>query len=362
MNQTLLVNQNDFRDTALVDAPTGELADGCIRVDIGPFALTANNVTYMVTGDMIGYWKFFDPDAYGIHKDGHGRMPVWGYGMVVASNCDGIEIGERVYGFFPIANQIDMKPVKMSSMGFQDGMDHRTELHSIYNSYTLIAKDPAFHEAFEQVQPILRPLFTTSFLIDDMFAEADFYGAEQIVILSASSKTALGTAYCLSERDGPKIVGLTSRGNIDFVKSTKFYDQTVGYDEIMSLDASKKTALIDMAGNGDIMSKVYAHFGDKIVYNCMVGKSHWQGGTPPKIEAGAPPAMFFAPDRAKQRFADWGPQQFAQNIGARWVPFCASAKGWMTIEQHEGEAAIMKTYSDLLDGKADPSVGQLFTL
>ncbi|NNC38806.1 MAG: DUF2855 family protein [Hyphomonadaceae bacterium] len=362
MNATLIVNKTDFRDTTLKDAPIGDLADGNIRVDIGPFALTANNITYMVTGDMIGYWKFFDPAAYGIESENAGRMPVWGYGKVVESKCESVPVGSKIYGFFPIANQIDMKPVKFTPVGFQDGADHRVDLHSIYNSYTMVDKDPSFNAAFEELQPILRPLFTTSFLIDDMFADADFYGAEQIVILSASSKTALGTAYCLNERDGPTVVGLTSKGNIDFVEKTGFYNQVVSYDDITSLDTSKKTALIDMAGNGDIMGKVYDHIGNNIVYNCMVGKSHWQGGTPPKITAGAPPTMFFAPDRAKQRFADWGPEGFAKNLGARWVPFCVSAKSWMRVESHTGEAALMRTYKELLDGKADPSLGQLFTL
>lgn len=362
MNKTLLVNRSDFRDTEKVDVPTGELADGNIRVDIGPFALTANNITYMVTGDMIGYWSFFEPSAYGIDKEGTGRMPVWGYGLVTESKCESVPNGTRIYGFFPVAHQVDIKPVKLNPMGFQDGADHRVELHSVYNSYTMIDKDPSFNAAFETLQPILRPLFTTSFLIDDMFADNDFYGAEQIVILSASSKTALGTAYCLSERNGPAVVGLTSNGNKEFVEKTGFYDQTITYDDVASLDASKKTALIDMAGNGDVMGKVYDHIGGNIVYNCMVGKSHWQGGSPPKITAGAPPTMFFAPDRAKQRFADWGAEGFAKNMAARWVPFCASAQSWLSIETLSGEEALMKTYNDLLDGKADPSVGQLFSL
>ena len=362
MNETVIVNRADFRDTQKVEVPTGKLNEGFIRVDIGPFALTANNITYMVTGDLIGYWNFFDPAAYGIQTDKVGRMPVWGYGKVVESKCEGVPEGTRIYGFFPIANQIDMKPVKFSPVGFQDGAEHRVELHSVYNSYTLVDKDPSFNATFDDIQPILRPLFTTSFLIDDMFADNSFYGAEQIIILSASSKTALGTAYCLSERNGPAVVGLTSSGNMEFVGKTGFYDQIVSYDHIAKLDAGKKTALIDMAGNGDVMGKVYEHMGDNIVYNCMVGKSHWQGGKPPKISAGAPPTMFFAPDRAKKRFADWGGEGFAKKMGARWVPFCASAKSWMRVETHTGEAALMRTYHELLDGKADPAVGQLFTL
>lgn len=362
MNQTLLVNRNDFKDTQLVDVSATELADDHIRVDIGPFALTANNITYMVTGDLIGYWKFFDPAAYGIEATDMGRMPVWGYGTVTDSNCDGIKVGERIYGFFPIAKSMDIKPVKLSPLGFQDGAAHRVPLHPIYNTYTLTANDPSFAPALDDIQPVLRPLFTTSFLIDDFFACEDFFGTEQIILLSASSKTALGTAFCLKQRHAVKVVGLTSSGNMDFTSSTGFYDLVESYDNIMGLDASNKTAIIDMAGNGNVNADIYDHFGDNLVYNCMVGKSHWQGAPPPKAKKGAPPAMFFAPDQAKKRMAEWGGAGFAKNLAARWLPFCDSARGWLSIHKQQGDTALLQCYNDFLDGKADPSRGYLFTL
>lgn len=361
-NQTLLVNRADFADVALVKTNVGDLADGHIRVEVGPWALTANNITYMVTGDMIGYWKFFEPKDYGIEMDGFGRMPVWGYGKITQSNCDGIAEGEMLYGFFPIIKSIDMEPIKLSPLGFQDGIEHRKELHSVYNSYTRTDADPSFVPALHAIQPVLRPLFTTSFLIDDMFGAENHFGAEQVILLSASSKTALGTAYCLKERGGVKVAGLTSGGNKTFVEDTGFYDDVKTYDDIAAFDPSVKTALIDMAGNGEVTGKLYEHFGDNIVYNCMVGKSHWQGGSPPKSPKGAPPIMFFAPDRAKQRFADWGSEGFAKNLGARWVPFCQSAKGWLNIEQSEGLEALLPIYKDFLEGRAAPSNGYLFSL
>jgi len=362
MSATLIVDRTDFRKTELVNTDPGDLAKDCIRVDIGPFALTANNITYMVTGDMIGYWKFFDPEAYGIARSGTGRMPVWGFGKVVDSNCDGVPVGTKIYGFFPIAKQIDLKPVKLNPLGFQDGTDHRVNLHSVYNSYSLVDSDPSFAHGVEDLQPILRPLFTTSFLIDDFLADEKFFGAEQVVVISASSKTALGTAYCLSKRDGIEVVGLTSARNVEFVKQTGFYDKVFAYDDIINMDKDKKTALVDMAGNGDINGSLYNHVGANIVYNCMVGKSHWQGASPPAIEQGAPPAMFFAPDRAKQRFSDWGAQGFANKLGAQWIPFCASAKDWLHVESATGEKALLNAYNDFLDGKANPAQGLLFSL
>ena len=364
--QTLLVNRKDFAEVALVDSDLGPLEPDHIRVEIGPWALTANNVTYMVTGDHIGYWHYFDPAHYDLMIEESddirwGRMPIWGYAKVTESHLDAIKVGTQIYGFFPVAGAMDIKPVKLSPRGFQDGADHRTQLHSVYNSYSFTAADPSFG-AHQDLQPILRPLFTTSFLIDDFLARENFFGAQQVLLLSASSKTALGTAFCLKQRGGINVAGLTSGGNKGFVKGTGFYDDVVAYDDITALDPSVKTAVVDMAGNGEVMASVYAHFGDNIVYNCMVGKSHWQGVKPPKVTQGAGPVMFFAPDQAKQRFADWGADGFAQKLGERWMPFCDSASDWLCIERGTGIEAVLSTYKDLLNGVVDPSKATLFSL
>ena len=76
----LWVDKRDFRNTRVVEAGSPELEDGDILVSIDKFALTANNVSYAVSGDMIGYWKFFPTD------DEHwGKVTVWGMADVVGS-------------------------------------------------------------------------------------------------------------------------------------------------------------------------------------------------------------------------------------------------------------------------------------
>lgn len=362
MNRTLIVDRNDFSRTEFVDVSSGDLADDHVRIEIISFALTANNITYMAVGDMIGYWKYFDPKHYGITRPDMGCMPVWGYGVVRESKCEKVNVGAQVYGFFPVAKHIDVRPVKCNVRGFQDGVAHRADLHSVYNVYIYTKNDPSFLPAFDELQPVLRPLFTTSFLLDDFFGEQNHFGARQIIVLSASSKTALGTAFCLKQRGGIRLVGLTSRVNAEFVQGTGFYDEVVNYESIASLDPNAKTALIDMAGNGRINGALYDHFGYNIVYNCMVGKSHWQGERPPKITVGAPPVMFFAPDQAKKRIGEWGGAGFAKKMGARWIPFCENAQHWMTIESYDGAVDVLECYNNLLAGRVDPSRGQIFKL
>ena len=54
---------------------------------------------------------------------------------------------------------------------------------------------------FEAEHILFFPLFFTSFLIDDFLADEDFFGADTIVISSASSKTAIIAAYLLAKRE-----------------------------------------------------------------------------------------------------------------------------------------------------------------
>ena len=57
---------------------------------------------------------------------------------------------------------------------------------------------------------LLRPLFFTSFLLDDQLADDGLVERGPIVISSASSKTALAAAFLLTQRDGVEVIGLTS--------------------------------------------------------------------------------------------------------------------------------------------------------
>ncbi|MEM7728048.1 MAG: DUF2855 family protein [Pseudomonadota bacterium] len=359
--QTLLVNRTDPADITLAHLDAAPLREGEVRLSIDSFALTANNVTYMIFGDQIGYWHYFDPKAYGFGEDHQGRMPVWGFATVTESRCADVPVGKQVYGFLPVANELVVRPGKVNPLGFQDVSDHRAALHSVYNSYNDTAADPSF-AVQTAIQPVLRPLFLTSFLIDDFLAAHDGFGAERVVLTSASSKTALGTAYCLKQRGGFEVVGLTSGRNKDFVEGTGYYDQVATYEMIEGLDKCP-TVIVDMAGNGELLLRLYAHLRDKVAYGCAVGKSHYEGDAAPKPAEGAPMKMFFAPDYAKSRIGEWGMEGFSKRVSERWIPFLHDAAGWMDVADEPGGAeAMLRTYKDLLNGTVDPTQASLFTL
>ena len=79
-------------------------------------------------------------------------------------------------------------------------------------------------------------LFITSFMLADMLQDNATFGAKQLVVSSASSKTAYGTAFCLAhpgDAEGAvSVIGLTSPGNLDFTRGLGCYSEVVSYDVV----------------------------------------------------------------------------------------------------------------------------------
>ena len=357
------VKRDALRETRFVAQPLPETpAPGTALLRVDAFAFTANNVTYAVFGDMMKYWDFFPAD------DGFGRIPVWGFGDVIASAADGVEVGERVYGYFPMSSHLTITPVNVSATSLSDGSKHREHLHPVYNSYSRVTGDPGYRAEHEAHQMILKPLFTTSFLIDDFLAEEDFFGAKQVLVTSASSKTSLGLAHQLhAERAGRvEVVGLTSASNVAFCEGLGTYDRVVTYEDLETLDASVPTVSVDMAGNGDVRGRVHTHFAgdgrDALRYSCIVGSTHWEAGAAGGELPGPQPQLFFAPDRVAKRMQDWGGAGYAERLGAAWLAFVEASDGWMKVEKSTGREAVEQVYLETLEGRVDPARGLVISL
>ena len=80
--------------------------------------------------------------------------------------------------------------------------------------------DVNYDNSLDDIRSLLFPLHITSFCICDALEDEAYFGADQIIIVSASSKTAIGVAQGLQEAsNAPSIIGLTSQKNLDFVKN-----------------------------------------------------------------------------------------------------------------------------------------------
>src|SRR5436190_5171907 len=233
-----------FISTSIPSA--ADLPADALLVQVERFALTANNITYAMMGEELKYWQLFPTPA------GFGNVPVWGFGMVLASKHPQVAEGERLFGYFPMATHLVIEAADVSKRGLRDAAAHRQGVAAVYNAYARVSGDPAFEGRQGDYQALLRPLFMLSFLVDDHLAEMEFHGARGVILSSASSKTAFGLAHLISLRQGIDVIGLTSAGNAEFVRSLGCYDTVVTYDELSMLPADRPVAYVDMAGSAEL--------------------------------------------------------------------------------------------------------------
>lgn len=358
--QDLIVNRTALSDARIIASEFPDtLPEGTCLLRISGFALTANNITYGVAADMLGYWDFFPAQ-----DKTDGRIPVWGFASVIASAHPGIAVGERVYGYLPMSSHVLVSPGQISDVGFMDVAPHRAERAPIYNHYAFTRTDPQWKPDQEPLISLFRPLFTTSFLLNDLHRENDCFGAEQIILSSASSKTAIGLAFLLSQNapDGVSVVGLTGQGNRAFVEGLGCYDRVLGYDQVAEL-ANVPSAFVDMAGNAELRRRIHEHLRDALKSSRAVGMTHWQdskglGGDLP----GPAPEFFFAPSYAQERIRALGMEEFQSRLGAAWSGFVAEAQDWITVSEGQGAESVLTVYHSMLKGDIDPALGHYLTM
>lgn len=351
-----LVKRDDLRETRIAESEAPELRPGQALLRVDTFGMTANNVTYAVFGERMSYWDFFPAE------EGWGRIPTWGFAEVERSEADGVDPGTRLYGYLPPSSYLVATPVDANERGFVDGSPHRAELPSAYHRYLATDGDPFYRANTEEMQMLLRPLFFTSFLVDDQLDDEGLTARGPILISSASSKTAIAAAFLLAQREGVELVGLTSARNTEFVEGLGIYDRTVAYNAIDSVDPVP-AAFVDVAGDGDVRLAVHSHYGDDLVHSMAVGATHWEefGGNRAELP-GPTPTIFFAPDRVTKRSGDWGRAELERKVASAWHPFCKWISGQLEVLRGEGFEAVQGAYLDVLEDRVDPKTAHVLSL
>jgi hypothetical protein len=364
-NQTLLIHKTDLTRTQLHTQADTPLQGGDIRLRINHFAFTSNNITYAAFGEAMSYWQFF-PVPSGTDSS-WGIIPVWGFADVLESRADGVDVGERFYGYFPMADSVVLHASKTSPQGFVDLRPHRAELAAVYNSYTRCSQDAFYQTNNEALQCLLRPLYITSWLIDDFFADNAFFGARKLLLTSASSKTAYGTAYALQQRKAEhpelEVIGLTSEANRAFVQSLGCYHRVLTYDELDAIAPDAPCALIDFAGSAKLRQSIHERF-TELKYDCAIGGTHVSELGSGKGLPGPKPILFFAPAQIKKRVQEWGGAEFQKRMVASWHEFAAQVteQEWLKVHTHRGDAAVQAAYAQVLAGRGDARAGHVLSL
>src|SRR5262249_34074944 len=289
-----------------------------------------------------------------------GHMPVWGFADVVASEAEGVPEGTRVYGYFPSASQLVVRPDRPSETDFVDATAHRQELPAAYNRYLRTDGNEMYEKENEDYEILLWPLYFTSFLIDDFLDDEGMFGAKSAILSSASSRTASALAHLLQQRDGIEVVGLTSPRNVGFTESLGVYDRVVPYDELDSLER-EPVVYVDMSGDAKVRSAVHGHFEDELKHDAMVGITHHENLGGDSELPGPQPTFFFAPTRLEKRNQDWGGEGVNQRLADSWRPYVEWLRGWLQVEHGSGPEDLERIYRDMLDGKSDPAGGDVLS-
>jgi hypothetical protein len=194
-----------------------------------------------------------------------------------------------------------------------------------------------------------------SFLADERFA-----GLEQVVVLSASAKTSIGAAFAARARrertgEGPVVVGLTSDRNEAFVRSLDLYDEVLTYPLASSV-SQVPSAIVDVAGAGEVVAALHDRLGAQVLHSMVVGKSHHDAPAA-AITAGPQPEMFFAPSEVERRVAEVGAATFGAESAAGVAAFVADSERWLTVEHVSGPDAFTAAWARAFTGEVPPSVG-----
>ena len=85
---------------------------------------------------------------------------------------------------------------------------------------------------------------------------------------------------------------------------------------------------------------------------------HWDQGEAVRAPLpGAKPEFFFAPGQRAKREQDWGPAELNSRIDRAYRSLVEHSRSWLNVEYRYGSTGIEATYTELLNGTADPSAG-----
>ena len=354
------IKLDNFRQTQILDSfavNPASLEDGQVMVRIDKVALTANSVSYVI-GSQQGMMPWLDLFPA---PEGLGHIPCWGFGEVLYSRDPDVPEGERLYGFFPIASHVVLTPGKVHDRGFTDTASTRAGVAPFYNEYSYIRKEAGYNPDFEDSMMLFRPLFGTSYLLESFCEDRGYFEqANQVIISSASSKTAMGFGYLLRKNHGEQVraIGLTSPRNKDFVTSLDCYDEVITYDKLDAIKGDITSVFFDIAGNREVVAGVHNRLGDHIAYSGHVGQTHWDDKDKENVPLPGPtPVSWSGPDQVMLLRERHGEQGFMKLVQGSMVEFMMAAFNWITMVRSEGPIEVDERVKSMLDGEIRANEG-----
>ncbi len=350
-----LTDKSDLRRAQWASSSGICLAPSGVVVELERFALTANNLTYAKLGEAFGYWRYFPA------PQGFGRIPVWGVARVVESSSVAVTEGERVYGLLPISTRATLTPAVRGAFGFVDAAPHRAGLPQTYNEYRLIDRDPIFRPEDEDAYLALRPLFILGFFLAEWLAENPCFGAERVIVSSASSKAAAALAHQLA---GVDKLGLTSERNLAAVAKVKLFDEAIAYSAVADRDdlGGRSSLFVDIAGDPAVAEALKRRLGPALLKTVAVGATRSDPallGSPG--EGGLATEFFFAPSHILRLRGQWGAELLRGRLQQGWAEFLNTIRRSLAFRAVAGRAGIARAYGEIARGEAAGDVVTILT-
>ncbi|WP_299074028.1 DUF2855 family protein [uncultured Paraglaciecola sp.] len=331
---------------------SAQLKSDEVLLESDAFGFSANNITYAVFGDKMGYWGFFPAD------DTWGIVPMWGFATVRESKHPEVKVGEKVYGYLPMASHLVITAGKTSPTHFFDISEKRNSISPVYDNYVRCASDPGYQFDREVWQLNYRPLFMTSFVLDDLVGEGLMAAkppVTQVLITSASSKTAYGAAHLLMKHKKDRgldyqVIGLTSANNKAFTQDLGCYDKVLSYDDIAQLGKEQVSWVLDFAGNKGLLLNLQTQFADKLDKLVLIGSTDVDAQQD-KPDGHLDSEFFFAPSQIKKRTGEWGHAGFAERYASAWQSFALHMNDKVAVAEYSGVKAIEALFHTGLENK-----------
>ncbi|MBS1836338.1 MAG: DUF2855 family protein [Actinobacteria bacterium] len=354
----------DLNDLHRMESRASSLSDdtvppeGTAVLAVDRFGFSALNVGYADAGSSLGYWSMFPA------PDGTGTIPVWGHATVLRSSHPDLAPGRTYYGLLPMATHLLVSPEAVGPRGFTDASPHRRRAAPVYNRYLDRSSDPLSTTSPSAASEVLlRPTFTTSFLLDADLAEQGWSGADALILTSASSRTAIGTAQVMRTRSQrPAIVGLTSARHMTDVRLLGCYDRVVDYDDIGSLPVGP-TALVDLSGDPAVVAGIHHRLGEALVHSSAVGATHRLA---PPLETstlpGARRSLFLAPGVATRLRERLGVASVERTLAAAWRICAHEMQDWFEVREAQDATTVQQVYRQVLEGTVAPRHGWVLSL
>lgn len=341
----VLVRRSELSATTVRRSTRPELADGLVRLSVERFGISANNITYVLGGDSSPLrWLDNFPAP-----EGFVRVPVWGFATVLESRHPGCAVGTRVFGYLPMSTDVDVAPHPFDG-GLLDVSPHREGISEPYRRLVVVGGE----EELDGLRTLIRPLFPASyFLADVVDHEVEQSGGPvTVLVTSASSKTALGTAHLLRQRGRAVTHGLTSTGNLDFVRRTELYDATSTYDDLPGIRG--QVVLMDFSGRRSLLAAIHRRYGDGIrLHQAIGGTAQEPRGHGPALP-GPAPVPFNGPATQDRYLARLGERGFAATIGQAEASFLDVARHFLTVHDAVGSDAVERAWARALTGSTAP--------